>query len=191
MKVSFVLSTVFVACLSVVANSATCPAYGSILVPDTYSCSKYLRCENGVATESECNNGLFFGQEQQTCTTPQQANCATEQFACPRPYIPGELNILAHGDICNYFFICANGMPVVQNCASGLNFNRYTHHCDASECLVSDKRLALEERVQLVTILIRNNSISARRLGLSIGNCSFAGPQRLLPILPLRGRCQV
>lgn len=146
MKVFFVLFTV-VACLSVVAHSATCPASGNVLLPDTYSCSKFIRCENGVATESECSDGLFFAQVQQACTIPQQADCDRQQFACPRPYVPGELHVLAHGDICHYFFICANGVPVPQNCASGFNFNRYTHNCDESECLVSDKQVVVEERV--------------------------------------------
>lgn len=54
------------------------------------TCTGFIRCINGRASQHACQNGLHFNEASGQCDLPQNANCSVE-FRCPSNIPPGQM----------------------------------------------------------------------------------------------------
>lgn len=54
------------------------------------SCTQFIRCINGVASQQACQNGLHFNPTTQQCDLPANVNCEIT-FTCPPNIPPGTM----------------------------------------------------------------------------------------------------
>lgn len=92
-----------------------------MFITDVTNCSLYFICRNNVAIQQQCENSRFFDGPSQSCLTTN-TNCLT----CP----PNVVTFAPLAKTCNKFYICANGVPVLDQCADNLQFNTATLKCD-------------------------------------------------------------
>ncbi|XP_059480882.1 protein obstructor-E isoform X2 [Neocloeon triangulifer] len=132
-----------------------CPAkYGQY--EDERQCDKYYECEEGVATEKLCPDGLVFdptNRKYNKCDQPFNVDCGdrTElQPAKSTEKCPRQNGYFAHPDpaICNVFFNCIDGDAIESQCSSGLVFDEYAGVCswpkkEDKEC--GSKRTVLKD----------------------------------------------
>ncbi|XP_049952536.1 protein obstructor-E-like [Schistocerca serialis cubense] len=116
----------------------TCPEKNGRF-PSPQQCDAYIECEEGVATEKLCPDGLLFNPKARffayPCQYPVNVDCegrsalqppqSTED--CPRQY-----GYFLRGDTsnCGKFVNCAAGVGYEFDCPEGLAFNADTLLCD-------------------------------------------------------------
>lgn len=102
-------------------------------------CDAYYKCENGVAKEELCPDGLLFNDKnspfQYPCSYPNEVQCLTRSAVQPAQATedcPHQYGYYALGDSanCGQFKNCAAGRGYVFDCPDGLAFNPETYHCD-------------------------------------------------------------
>ncbi|XP_046403472.1 protein obstructor-E isoform X2 [Ischnura elegans] len=156
MTSSAVALILFAVAAVTLAAEFRCPEkYGSFADPK--QCDKYYECDEGVAKEKLCPDGLVFDPQIRKinkCDQPFNVDCGdrielqepkgTEQ--CPR-----KNGFFAHPDesICHIFYNCINGEAVESTCPTGLHFDEYSGTCvwpaAAGRTGCGDKKEALKD----------------------------------------------
>ncbi|KAI8041161.1 hypothetical protein M5D96_005413 [Drosophila gunungcola] len=88
------------------------------------TCTKYVLCFDGTP----CSDGLQYNAQTDRCDYPQYVDCADN--LCIRQNNPDDIVYIASKAKCDKYFVCMNGLPMVQNCTSGLQYNPTTQSCD-------------------------------------------------------------
>ncbi|CAH1403070.1 unnamed protein product [Nezara viridula] len=128
-------------CLLLVLASAyaaeyRCPEkYGQF--EDAKQCDKFYECEEGVATEKLCPDGLVFdplNRKINKCDQPFNVDCGDRielqppksNHLCPR-----RNGYFAHPDesVCHIFYNCIEGEATEITCPTGLHFDEYSGTC--------------------------------------------------------------
>ncbi|XP_071442387.1 protein obstructor-E isoform X2 [Hetaerina americana] len=113
-----------------------CPEkYGSF--PDPKQCDKYYECDESVATEKLCPDGLVFDpliRKINKCDQPFNVDCG-DRIELQEPkgtdVCPRKNGFFAHPDesVCHIFYNCINGEAVESKCPTGLHFDEYSGTC--------------------------------------------------------------
>ncbi|XP_034234692.1 protein obstructor-E isoform X2 [Thrips palmi] len=120
------------------ASGFSCPERNGYFA-NSRQCDAYYKCENGVAKEELCPDGLLFNDKNSPfsypCSYPNEVQCLTRsavQPAQPTEDCPHQYGYYALGDAanCGKFMNCAAGRGYVFDCPDGLAFNPETYHCD-------------------------------------------------------------
>ncbi|XP_018319259.1 protein obstructor-E, partial [Agrilus planipennis] len=99
----------------------------------------YIECDNGVAEEKLCPDGLLFNANSSffnyPCQYPNEVDCrgrSSVQPAQPTEDCPHQFGLYKYGDArnCGQFKNCANGIAYIIDCPEGLAFNEETYKCD-------------------------------------------------------------
>ncbi|XP_052132692.1 protein obstructor-E-like [Frankliniella occidentalis] len=116
----------------------SCPdRYGYFANPR--QCDAYYKCNDGVASEELCPEGLLFNDKstpfQYPCSYPNEVQCLTRsalQPAQPTADCPHQFGYFPLGDAahCGQFLNCAAGRGHVFDCPDGLAFNPQSYQCD-------------------------------------------------------------
>ncbi|CAB3378171.1 Hypothetical predicted protein [Cloeon dipterum] len=114
-----------------------CPDKKYAQYEDERQCDKYYECEDGVATEKLCPDGLVFDvtiRKLNKCDLPFTIDCGdrTElQPARGNEKCPRRNGYFAHPDesVCNIYYNCIDGDPIESHCSSGLIFDEYNGVC--------------------------------------------------------------
>lgn len=115
-----------------------CPNDKSGQYKDDTQCDKYFECDDGVATERLCPDGLVFDETirlRNKCDQPFNVDCGdrTElqepkgtSEKCPR-----RNGFFAHPNpaTCNIFYNCIDGDAIEITCTNGLHFDEYSGTC--------------------------------------------------------------
>ncbi|KAG8034309.1 hypothetical protein G9C98_007385 [Cotesia typhae] len=104
---------------------------------DPVQCDKYYDCEDGIATEKLCPDGLVFdplNRKINKCDQPFNVECGdrTElQPPQPNKKCPRKNGFFPHPDnsICDVFYNCIDGESVEITCTTGLHFDEYSGIC--------------------------------------------------------------
>jgi len=104
---------------------------------DPVQCDKYYECEDGVATEKICPDGLVFDagiRKINKCDQPFSVDCGDRLELQPpksSKLCPRRNGYFAHPDerVCNIFYNCIEGESTEIVCPSGLHFDEYQGIC--------------------------------------------------------------
>ncbi|XP_043486984.1 balbiani ring protein 3-like [Polistes fuscatus] len=91
-------------------------------------CDKYYLCVSGNKVLKSCEKGLYWGQRQKKCTTPEEADCPHEK---PRECTEGTTK--PHPCNCNLYYKCINGQNVLKQCPDGLHWSKDHQICTTPE----------------------------------------------------------
>ncbi|XP_015180559.1 PREDICTED: uncharacterized protein LOC107068554 [Polistes dominula] len=83
------------------------------------SCVQYYQCVSGNKVLKSCEKGLYWGQQQRKCTTPEEANCPHEK---PKECTEGSTK--PHPCECNLYYKCINGQYILRECPDGLHWSK-------------------------------------------------------------------
>ncbi|EAT38549.1 AAEL009577-PA [Aedes aegypti] len=132
-------SIVLIAVFAVAATHAQfkCPKNrGQFEHPE--QCDKYYVCDEGVATEKICPDGLVFDQTirlANKCDQPFNVDCG-DRLELQEPqgtsdYCPRKNGFFSHPDpaICNVFYSCINGEELEMSCTGNLHFDEKSGTC--------------------------------------------------------------
>lgn len=72
-------------------NCGKCSPYGTTAIRYPGSCSQYIECRNGTATNSTCKNGLNFDPSTGTCREAHLVDCVEQE---PLPPIASKIYYL-------------------------------------------------------------------------------------------------
>ncbi|GJQ81034.1 hypothetical protein Trydic_g21843 [Trypoxylus dichotomus] len=120
-----------------------CPDDSQSFFAHPRACEKFIECNNGIARELNCIEGLQFNPEVGFCDFPDNVVCVIEESeeeivgsgpvgSCPE--INEEyVTFLTDGGDCTIFYKCNWGVPILFNCPAGLYFNPVLNVCDFPE----------------------------------------------------------
>lgn len=124
-----------------------CPAASGLFGINDGDCSRYISCQEGLATIMNCPMGLVFNDQVQSCDWPEKVPQCTpnvlKDFSCPAPPVErnGELSEIVYnyryGSQCRSFVACQKGRPRLLSCDAGLAFDEASQTC-ISEALVQN-----------------------------------------------------
>ncbi|GFS10533.1 chitin binding Peritrophin-A [Elysia marginata] len=113
--------------------------------PYTQDCTKFYRCDNSVATVTDCQPQLVFNPKTNMCDWPSSVpTCRnTQKIQMLKPEIgdlcasnpyggkPGETFHMRHPGMCNAFFTCTQGFThgLCSFCPDGAYFNKFAGGC--------------------------------------------------------------
>ncbi|KAG8186739.1 hypothetical protein JTE90_009808 [Oedothorax gibbosus] len=133
------LAAVFGAALAQNQRGPTCKRDTGLMPHDQY-CDFYWECENGVAHEMQCPNGLAFSGKQrgliQNCDYPHRVGCpggdgsTMGQAPISTENCPWLYGVFAHQTSCTRYWQCWNGTATLQQCPFSLLYNDALHSCD-------------------------------------------------------------
>ncbi|XP_055615630.1 protein obstructor-E-like [Toxorhynchites rutilus septentrionalis] len=105
---------------------------------DEIQCDKYYECDEGVAKEKYCADGLVFDQSIKLvnkCDQPFNVDCG-DRVELQEPqgtteFCPRKNGFFSHPDpsICNIFFSCINGEETEMTCTGALHFDEKSGTC--------------------------------------------------------------
>ncbi|XP_069696314.1 protein obstructor-E [Periplaneta americana] len=107
--------------------------------PSPTQCDTYIQCEDGVAEEIVCPDGLLFNAKARyfayPCQYPVDVDCegrAGLQQPKSTDDCPHQFGYFRLGDRqnCGQFMNCVDGRGYVFDCPEGLAFNQETYRCD-------------------------------------------------------------
>lgn len=105
------------------------------------SCTQFIRCINGRASQHACQNGLHFNPTTEQCDLPANVGC-TIQFTCPPNIPPGQMVAFRSSTNCSEFFVCTGQPdPLPQSCNPVLHFDPVTQQCtfpNMTDCTIGD-----------------------------------------------------
>ncbi|XP_037812804.1 uncharacterized protein LOC119604318, partial [Lucilia sericata] len=102
-------------------SNITCPELGTFLYPHEEK-NKYFICLDGTAIEFTCAKGLLFDSSKNVCV--QDPAVENKEIKCP---VQGT-DMLPHKES-NKFYLCINGIAIIQSCAAGDFFDVETKTC--------------------------------------------------------------
>ncbi|GIY40640.1 chondroitin proteoglycan-2 [Caerostris darwini] len=136
---SVVTALVLFACAVSAQRSNVCKKESGLFAHDQY-CDYYYECENGVAQEKACPNGLAFAGKGRGliggCDYPHRAGCPSGDGAVMGQTPIGTENcqwlygVFAHQTSCTRYWQCWNGTATIQQCPFSLLYNDVLHSCD-------------------------------------------------------------
>ncbi|XP_043210478.1 chondroitin proteoglycan 2-like [Amphibalanus amphitrite] len=143
--------------LASAGSASTCPAVDGkypTFLPNPYDCTTFYMCSHGVPYLFHCPAGLEFNKYSNTCVSPLQSQCteiegkkSMKSVAAPNPGNVMAVSepagtcperdganpvFLPNPQDCSTFYLCSNGVPYLQHCPEGLEFNSRTNTCDFS-----------------------------------------------------------
>nr|NP_648647.1 uncharacterized protein Dmel_CG10725 [Drosophila melanogaster]AAN11837.1 uncharacterized protein Dmel_CG10725 [Drosophila melanogaster]AOQ09959.1 CG10725-RB [synthetic construct] len=92
------------------------------------TCTKYVLCFDGTPVIRQCSDGLQYNALTDRCDYPQYVDCVDN--LCSRNNNPDDIVFIPSKARCDKYYICMDGLPQVQNCTSGLQYNPSTQSCD-------------------------------------------------------------
>lgn len=122
-------------------------------LPHENDCTKFYKCDWGVAVLFACPANLHFNPTLSVCDWPSEAGCSGDGGnggdggdggntgstlppvsggTCP-PTNDGLVVHLPHENDCTKFYKCDWGVKVLQDCPANLHFNRVLSVCDYQE----------------------------------------------------------
>lgn len=133
-------STVLIAVFAVAATHAQkfqCPKNRGQF-EDPIQCDKYYECDEGVAKEKICPDGLVFDQTirlSNKCDQPFNVDCG-DRLELQEPqgtteYCPRKNGFFSHPDptICNVFYSCIDGEENEMKCSGSLHYDEKSGTC--------------------------------------------------------------
>ncbi|BFF96894.1 protein obstructor-E [Drosophila madeirensis] len=105
-----------------------CPAKGLSSFCYDRTCTKYVLCFDGTPVLRQCSDGLQYNAQTDRCDYPQFVDCVDN--LCVRQNNPADIVYIASKSLCDKYFVCVDGLPQVQNCTRGLQYNPATTSCD-------------------------------------------------------------
>ncbi|XP_076377239.1 uncharacterized protein LOC143259371 [Megalopta genalis] len=108
-----------------------CPSDGVITLPHETDCTLYYRCQNGQKSLRYCRGGLHFDHLKGLCIWQDSARCARNigLNLCPPAGSNRSAN-LPHPCLCDRYYKCADGVPILKKCPPGLQFDYVREICD-------------------------------------------------------------
>jgi len=98
-------------------------------IPVNGSCTQYIRCINGRATQEACQSGLHFNPTTQLCDLPANVGCEIT-FTCPPNIPPGQMVTFRSETNCSVFFVCiGQNAPIQDSCNPALHFDPTRQQC--------------------------------------------------------------
>merc|ERR1711955_25320 len=117
--------------------------------PDSIQCDKYYDCQDGLAEEKLCQDGLVFdpySRKREPCDHYFNVDCG-DRLELQPPKGPSDLCPHLNGfyshpnpEVCHIFYACVDGTAEEYTCSSGLWFDEYSGVCnwpettDRTEC---------------------------------------------------------
>lgn len=106
-------------------------------VANPRSCQHWIFCQNGRATEGQCQGIFYFDPVLQMCRYPVTVDCPFDNVDvnCKS----NNLELHPHPNSCKQYVACVEGFPRVINCAPSLHWNPVTQQCDfphAANCQI-------------------------------------------------------
>ncbi|CAK1580890.1 unnamed protein product [Parnassius mnemosyne] len=119
--------------------SMTCPAglfYNAYIElcdwPQNVQCGDRVIPEDNDNDESSAGGGSGDGESEGGGDNNSTCNCDPGEAPSICAVKESDGILVAHEN-CNQFYICSNGLPVVQSCPANLLYNPYTERCDWHE----------------------------------------------------------
>lgn len=89
------------------------------------ACDVYEECQNGDLLQKSCPDGLYFNEKSGFCDKTSNVRCKEMCLNISNNFsIPHRMNS-------SKYWICNDGVPSLQMCASGLHFNYKTGFCQS------------------------------------------------------------
>merc|ERR1712240_17778 len=117
--------------------------------PDSIQCDRYYDCQDGLAEEKLCQDGLVFdpySRKREPCDHYFNVDCG-DRLELQPPKGPSDLCPRLNGfyshpnpEVCHIFYACVDGTAEEYTCSSGLWFDEYSGVCnwpettDRTEC---------------------------------------------------------
>lgn len=116
------------------ARTPVCPPQGRTQAVVAQSCTKYIECNSGIGTKTECPEGEEFSPSRYKCVPKDVSDCSKQKLR-------GALNnkcrndrggspIYFQSESCAEFKKCANQMAYIVKCADHCNWNNERKTCD-------------------------------------------------------------
>lgn len=136
MRQFVVCAIVAALCISTASAAFQCPKPNGQF-EDDLQCDKYYECDDGVAKEKLCADGLVFdplNRKINKCDQPFNVDCGDRiELQPPKSskFCPRKHGFFAHPDesVCDIFFNCIDGDAIEQKCTTGLHFDEYSGTC--------------------------------------------------------------
>nr|CAD7451930.1 unnamed protein product [Timema tahoe] len=121
---------------------------GVVLYPSPWDCSAFYRCNLGRLEKLLCPEGLEYSASERACEYPEIANCDLNNLPSvdPNPVptvstpLTPNLDCSASSEdnpilypspySCSDFYKCSEGLPILEHCPPGLDYNAKTSQCD-------------------------------------------------------------
>lgn len=141
-------------------DNFACPDEFEGYYPHLYSCDKYWKCIEGIASLETCGNGLAFDDLDPTYTTENcdyiyNVECGNRTDLEPpisAPNCPRLYGTFPDPEDCTAFFNCRNGLSNRYNCAPGLAFDPKDRVCKwADQVKACEKMMNEEEKSSMFT----------------------------------------
>ncbi|GIX70893.1 chondroitin proteoglycan 2 [Caerostris extrusa] len=98
--------------------------YGMFPYPG--NCKKFIHCVDSVAHIMDCEDGLEFDPEIQTCANPKgYCDIISDDSHCEHT-----TGLFPHQNNCSLFYQCENGIAYLKSCFAPLVFNPINKVCD-------------------------------------------------------------
>ncbi|KAK9700439.1 Chitin binding Peritrophin-A domain [Popillia japonica] len=124
-----------------------CPENGIYFVQHPKTCSKFVKCNNGLYKEINCREGHWFDPKRGLCDDMNNVECTIEENPS-KIQCPGKGDyFLPHPTNCNQFVQCTDGNYIIANCHDGLHFNPALGWCQdpsIAGCLEEDNKPLFE-----------------------------------------------
>ncbi|XP_075986906.1 uncharacterized protein LOC142983774 [Anticarsia gemmatalis] len=116
-----------------------CPRQYGFFSMNDGDCSKFIMCQEGLATIMDCPAGLAFNQAIDSCdwpaNVPQCNPRVFDSFTCPEPpvdeygYVSDIIYKYKYGQQCKLYIACQKGHPRLLSCEAGLSFDQASQSC--------------------------------------------------------------
>ncbi|CRL08014.1 CLUMA_CG020982, isoform A [Clunio marinus] len=99
---------------------------------NTRGCAWYFRCdeEGNVESEDRCPGNLWFNEEDQMCSNPEDVECDLDDrwvdVVCPNEV---GISVIPHPYTCSKYTVCFDGLQNDRDCPQGLHFSTYEKKC--------------------------------------------------------------
>lgn len=123
------------------AQPFKCPDGKSGRYQDAMQCDKYYVCDNDVATEKLCPDGLMFDESKSKCDQPFRVDCGDrlelQTSNNPSDECPRKNGFFAHPDrtVCNIFYNCIDGKANEMKCMRNTFFDQESAKCVGSDSI--------------------------------------------------------
>ncbi|XP_013098825.1 protein obstructor-E [Stomoxys calcitrans] len=136
MKQFFVCTIVAALCVASINAAFQCPKPNGQF-EDEVQCDKYYECDDGVAKEKLCPDGLVFdplNRKINKCDQPFNVDCGDRvelQEPKASKFCPRKNGFFAHPDetVCDIFYNCIDGDALETKCTVGLHFDEFSGTC--------------------------------------------------------------
>ncbi|KAH8274322.1 hypothetical protein KR026_009376, partial [Drosophila bipectinata] len=126
----------------------TCEAFKFSTFGYQRTCTKYVLCYYGHPVLRECQDDLQYNSKTDRCDFPQNVDCVDSE--CSIYFNAYHLRYVPSKSSCKKYFLCGNGIPTEQTCATGLHFSTKCNCCDIplnSNCQISPQRRLTYHRI--------------------------------------------